>query len=490
MSFTTCRGPALRAVAKRFSNTVPKPSRTLMKGNFNQLPNTTIVQYSSKTRNATREIVSQTLQSIGSKREAQQYLHLFTSAQTFCVLKVGGAILSEHLDELGSQLAFLFELGLLPVIVHGAGPQLNRLLEEANVTPSFSEGIRVTDRKTLGIARNLFLKESLKLTDKLDQLGVKTRSLNGVFIADYLDKEKLGYVGKIKTVNTTAIEQSLKAGYIPIMTSMAESENGRLLNVNADVAAAELARALKPQPLKVVYLSEQRGLFDGAGNKISQINLDAEYNYLMSQPWCRYGTRLKIKESKELLDTLPRSSSVAIIHPSDLQKELFTDSGAGTLIRRGNTIQKTSSLSELNLVKMKEALLKSHKSLDAEAAVDAFLEFLKVNPFTAYYDENMSGLAIVLPPSADKPATIASFTITKSGWLSNLAENMFSAIKMDNPSLCWKVSEEDENLVWFFEKADGSFKRNGGVLFYCGSDFNADGLVSFSRTLSTLHTLR
>lgn len=57
----------------------------------------------------------------------------------------------------------------------------------------------------------------------------------------------------------------------------------------------------------------------------------------MSQWWCRYGTRLKIKEIKELLDGLPRTSSVAIIHPEDLQKELFTDTGAGTLIRRGTS---------------------------------------------------------------------------------------------------------------------------------------------------------
>ncbi|KFG86294.1 hypothetical protein MANI_026998 [Metarhizium anisopliae] len=487
MSFNPCRGLALRAVAKRFSNTVPKTSRPLIKGNFtNQLPNATTLRYSSTTSNATRDIVSQMLQSIGS-----QYLQLFTSAQTFCVLKVGGAILSEHLDQLGSQLAFLFELGLLPVIVHGAGPQLNRLLEEANVTPSFSEGIRITDTKTLNIARKLFLEENFKLTDKLDQLGVRTRSLSGVFVADFLDKEKWGYVGKIKTVNAAAIENSLKAGYIPVMTSMAESEDGTLLNVNADIAAMKIARSL--HPLKIIYLSEKKGLFDGAGNKISQINLDAEYDYLMSQPWCKYGTRLKIKE----MDTLPRSSSVAIIHPSDLHKELFTDSGAGTLIRRGDAIQKASSLSEFqDLDKIKKALLESQNNLDteatdAEAVVDRFLEFLKVNPFTAYYDENMSGLAIILPPSADKPmATIASLTITKFGWLSNLAENMWSAIKTDNPSLCWRVSEEDENLVWFFEKADASFKHNGGVLFYYGSDFDADVLDSFSTTLPAIHTLR
>ena len=296
-------------------------------------------------------------------------------------------------------------------------------------------------------------------------------------MADYLDKDKWKYVGKITKVNKEAIEKSIEAGYVPIMTSMAESEDGRLLNVNADVAAAELARAL--EPLKVVYLSEKGGLFDGEGEKISHINLDEEFDQLMAQPWCRYGTRLKIKEIKDLLDTLPRSSSVAIIHPSDLQKELFTDSGAGTLIRRGDKIQKITSISEFeDLDKVKATLIRDREGLDAEATVDRFVDFLKENPFTAYCDDAMQCLAVVMPPSESRPmATLATLNITKSGWLSNVAENVFASIKKDNPSLVWTVSEEDENLTWFFEKADGSFNRNGSVLFYYGCDFGSDALV-------------
>ena len=85
--------------------------------------------------------------------------------------------------------------------------------------------------------------------------------------------------------------------------------------MNADVAAGELARAL--QPLKIVYLSEKGGLFNGdTQEKISAINLDEEYEDLMSGRhwWVRHGTRLKIKEMNDLLADLPRTSSVAIIH--------------------------------------------------------------------------------------------------------------------------------------------------------------------------------
>ncbi|KAM4065331.1 NAT, n-acetyltransferase, of n-acetylglutamate synthase domain-containing protein [Hirsutella rhossiliensis] len=420
-----------------------------------------------------------TVSSIGSKREGQQYLKLFTSvsSQKFAVIKVGGAILTDHLDELCRSLLFLYELGLYPIIVHGAGPQLNRLLEEAGIEPQFEEGIRVTDAQTLGVARKLFLEENLKLVDRLDELGVQTRTLSGVFVADYLDKEKWQYVGKITKVNKAAIEKSIEAGYVPVLTSMAETEDGRLLNVNADVAAAELARAL--EPLKVVYLSEKGGLFDGEKQKISHINLDEEFSQLMSQPWCQYGTRLKIKEIKELLDTLPRTSSVAIIHPNDLQKELFTDSGAGTMIRRGDKIQKVTSVTDFGDVsRLKATLIRDREGPDAEATVDRWIDFLAENPFSAYYDEAMQCLAIVMPPANGRAmATLATLTITKSGWLTNIAENVFAAVKKDYPSLVWTVNEADENLTWFFEKADGSFNNNGSVLFYYGCDLRSDALA-------------
>lgn len=327
----------------------------------------------------------------------------------------------------------------------------------------------------------MFLEENLKLVGRLDDLGVRVRPLSNILMADYLDKEKWQYVGKITKVNTAEIERSIEAGYIPIMTSMAQTEDGQLLNVNADVAAAEISKSL--QPLKVVYLSEKGGLFDGEGQKISAINLDAEFDHLMSQPWCRYGTRLKIKEIKELLESLPRTSSVAIIHPNDLQKELFTDNGAGTLIRLGDKVTSVTEFEDID--KIKEALVRDREGLDAVATVDRFVESLKDTPFTAYFDNGidvMQCLAIVLPPGEGREiATLSTLAITRSGWISNVAENVFAAIKKDYPSLVWTVSEDDENLSWFFEKSDGSFKGNGSVLFYYGVDLHSEALLPISR---------
>lgn len=461
---------AVRAGSRRVSPRVTRlsPAIATNPSRISQAP------YSASTRaydSTTRAAVIQVLNNVGSKREVQQYLSHFSSvsSQQFAVIKVGGAILTDYLDELCSSLSFLYHVGLYPIIVHGAGPQLNKLLEDAGVEPEFEEGIRITDGKTLGIARRLFLAENLKLVQRLEEMGVRARPItSSVFTADYLNKDKWKFVGKITDVNKEPIQTAIENGYLPILTSMAETREGQVLNVNADVAAGELAREF--EPLKVVYLSEKGGLFDGNVQKISAINLDEEFDHIMAQPWCKFGTRLKIREIKDLLETLPRSSSVAIIHPADLQKELFTDSGAGTLIRRGDKLMTAESVADFSdLGKLKDVLVRDREVRDARATVDRYLDFLQGRKFKAYFDEPMKALAVVLDPSPDQSySTLATLTITKSGWLTNVADNLFAAIKKEYPSLVWTVKADDENLTWFFDKSDGSIVRGNDVMFWYG----------------------
>ncbi|KAK6537787.1 hypothetical protein TWF694_010695 [Orbilia ellipsospora] len=425
----------------------------------------------------TRNTVVQLLSNIGSKREVEQYLSHFTSVQSqqFAVIKVGGAIITEKLPALASALAFLNHVGLYPVVVHGAGPQLNKMLEAAGVEPEYEGGIRITDAKTLAVARQCFLDENLKLVEELEALGVRARPIHsGVFTADYLDKDKYKFVGKISSVDKRPIEAAIAAGCLPILTSLAETSSGQTLNVNADIAAGELARSL--QPLKIVFLSEKGGLFNGETNeKISSINLDEEYEELSRQWWFRYGTRLKVNEIKDLLEDLPRTSSVAIIATEDLQRELFTDTGAGTLIRRGNKLTAKSSISEFkDIAKLTSTLQNDRSFTSAEspkAAAEQFLQRLEGAPFKAYADEPMDALAIVHPPTRDgEPAFLSKFVVTKHGWLSNVADNVFSNIKREFPKLAWIANTSDEYLTWFFDKADGSVMQGQNVIFWYGFD--------------------
>ena len=234
--------------------------------------------------------------SIGTKREVERYLRIFSSSSNpsqpakFAVIKVGGGVLGQ-LNELALSLSFLFRVGLYPVILHGGGPQLNEIIERGGVVPEYIDGIRVTgaysspilhflsliskkDAKTLQIARRVFLDENLKIVSALEKLGTRARPItSGVFTADYLDREKYGLVGKITRVDKRPLEASIRAGALPILTSLAESIEGQILNVNADIAAGELAKEL--EPLKIVFLNEKGGLFHGiTGEKLDIINLD------------------------------------------------------------------------------------------------------------------------------------------------------------------------------------------------------------------------
>lgn len=163
-----------------------------------------------------------------------------------------------------------------------------------------SDGIRITDAKTLEVARKVFMEENLKLVDALERLGTRARPItDGVFGANYLDKEKYGFVGKINKVNKEPIEAAIRAGCLPILTSMAETPDGQLLNVNADVAAGELSKVL--EPLKIVYLNEKGGLYHGVtGEKLSVINLDE--------------VSLDIAESSQIADGLSNLAGIRRPH--------------------------------------------------------------------------------------------------------------------------------------------------------------------------------
>ncbi|KAF9476243.1 acetylglutamate kinase [Pholiota conissans] len=443
-----------------------------------------------------RDTITRLLYSIGTKREVERHLRIFSSSShpsqpaKFAVIKVGGAVLAE-LDELALSLSFLYRVGLYPVVLHGAGPQMNDIMEREGVVPDYIDGIRVTNAKTLQVARKVFLEENLKLVAALEKLGTRARPItSGVFSADYLDKEKYGLVGKITKVDKRPIEASIRAGALPILCSLAESADGQILNVNADIAAGELAKEL--EPMKIVFLNDKGGMFHGVtGEKLDVINLDEEYDGLMKEPWVKYGTKLKLREFKELLDHLPRSSSVAVISASMLQKELFTDSGAGTLIRRGYKLFKNNSIESIGADRFRQVVHdRDPEVLAGFQSVTGVLNDLKNTPYTIYGDEPLDVVAVVSHPEGEVPV-MTKLLPSRQGILNNVMDNVFNAIKKDHRKLFWTAQADDENRAWHFERADGSFTRAGKSLFWYGAqdvaeverivkDFEAKGRIDRS----------
>jgi len=428
----------------------------------------TVLPNSVRDSAADRETITRLLYSLASRKEVERYLRIFSAANKFAVLKVGGAILTQQLDELALSLSFLHRVGLYPIVLHGAGPQLNEILEREGVEPDYIDGIRITDAKTLHVARKVFLEENARLVAKLESLGSRARPIPlGTFSASYLDKDKYGFVGKIESVDKEPIEAAIRAGCLPILTSLAETEDGQILNVNADVAASELSKVL--EPLKIVYLNEKGGLFHGKTKELLEtINLDEEYDDLMKQEWVKFGTKLKLREMKELLDHLPRSSSVAIISVDQLQKELFTDSGAGTLIRRGFKLYKFDNIEQIGSERLRTLLKENDDEIKSgRKSVAQFFSDLSKHPYTVYGDEPFDCAAFVTRPEDEVPI-LTKMVSTRGGILNGVNDNVWNQIRKDHKRLIWTARADDENRAWHYERADGSFSRNGRSLFYYG----------------------
>src|SRR5574337_908715 len=296
---------------------------------------------------------------MGSAKEIQQYLRRFSEvdAKRFAVVKVGGAVLRDELTDLASSLTFLQQMGLTPIVLHGAGPQLDGELAAAGIEKRTIDGLRVTSAPALGIVRRVFQQQNLKLVEALQSMDTRATSVGGgVFTADYLDRDTYGLVGKVRNINLAPIEASLRANSIPVVASLGETDEGQILNINADVAANELVRVL--QPYKIVFLTGSGGMLDGTGRIIDSINLSTEYTHLMAQAWVEGGMGLKIEQIADLLNDLPLTSSVSITRPSELAKELFTHKGSGTLVRRGEKVQRLDDWDAVDCTRLR-ALIES-----------------------------------------------------------------------------------------------------------------------------------
>jgi len=259
-----------------------------------------------------KETIIQLLSNLANPKEIDQYMKRFVDAgqSHFAVIKVGGAVLENDMDNLCSSLAFLERIGLFPIVVHGAGPQLNKTLQEHDIESQFLNGQRVTSAPVLNIAKKTFIKQNLTLANRLQALGVKTSSIpTGVFYATPTTNEELGYVGEVNEINLDPIEAAVKSGAIPILSSLAETDSGQCLNVNADIATNQLAIALKPY--KIIFLTDVGGLLNQDNKIISSVNLATDYDKLMQQEWLHGGMKLKVKQIAEILEQLPATASVS-----------------------------------------------------------------------------------------------------------------------------------------------------------------------------------
>lgn len=414
----------------------------------------------------TRQTIVRLLSAMGSAKEIQQYLKRFSQldAKRFAVVKVGGAVLRDDLEALTSSLSFLQQVGLTPIVLHGAGPQLDAELAAAGIEKQVVDGLRVTTPAALAIVRRVFQAQNLCLVEALQAVNARATSiLSGVFESRYLDRERLGLVGQVERVNLAPVEASLRVGSIPVIASLGETPEGQILNVNADYAAHELVRAL--EPYKIIFLTGTGGLLDERERIIDSINLSTEYEHLMAQPWLHSGMRLKIEQIKQLLDHLPLTSSVSITRPAELAKELFTHKGSGTLVRRGERVLAfEGSWEGVETARLRELI---ESSFRRPLAADYF-EI--TTPYRVYISENYRAAMILT--REDGLTYLDKFAVLDDAQGEGIGRAVWQVMREANPSLFWRSRHGNMVNSFYYTQSDGSYRQERWKVFWYGlTDF-------------------
>jgi len=413
-----------------------------------------------------RTTIVRLLSNMASAKEIQLYLKRFArlDAARFAVVKVGGAVLRDELDALVSSLAFLQQVGLTPIVLHGAGPQLDEQCTAAGIAKHSVDGLRVTTPETLAIVRRVFQRENLRLVEALQAAGVRATSIqSGVFESEFLNRRKYGLVGKVAGVHTAGIHAAIQVGSIPVIASLGETAGGQILNLNADWAANELVKKL--QPYKIVFLTGTGGLLDGDGTVIDSINLSTEYEALLKQDWLHSGMRVKIEQIHDLLMELPLSSSVSITRPDELAKELFTHRGSGTLVRRGERIRCHAGWNRLDRKKLKSLI---ESGFGRRLSPDYFT---KTRPYRVYASEHYRAALVITEEvfsNGERVPHLDKFAVADDAQGEGLGRAAWQVMRDATPQLFWRSRPGNPVNDFYGDEADGCIKGERWNVYWYG----------------------
>jgi acetylglutamate kinase len=260
------------------------------------------------------------------------------------VVKFGGnAMVDEALQTAFAQdMAYLRFVGIKPVVVHGGGPQITARLSELGITSEFRHGFRYTDEQTIGVVRDVLRNQVSKhLAELIEASGASTVVLSGeddnLFRAEKVTASTpdgevdLGLVGEVRTVNPRSVLQAIEAGKIPVISTVAPTVFGELLNVNADLAASSLAVALGAE--KLMVLTDVPGLYANWPNLDSLVSEITVSELRLLIPSLESGMIPKMQACLEAVEGgVPKAHIIDGRQPHSILLEIFTESGVGTQV--------------------------------------------------------------------------------------------------------------------------------------------------------------
>ncbi len=273
------------------------------------------------------------------------------AGRTFVIKYGGHAMGDDHLADLFARdVVLLKQVGINPVVVHGGGPQIGQMLERLKIQSSFIDGLRVTDAATVEVVE-MVLSGSInkQIVTAINNQGGRAVGLSGkdghLIVARKLRRttkdpdsniEKildLGFVGEPHQINPQILETFERSDLIPVIAPIGLGRNGETYNINADTAAGAIAAALGAK--RFFLLTDVAGVLDKQKNLIPELSLE-DARRLMQDGTASGGMIPKIETC---IQAVEQGVDAAVILdgriPHALLLEIFTEGGAGTLIRQG-----------------------------------------------------------------------------------------------------------------------------------------------------------
>lgn len=259
------------------------------------------------------------------------------------VIKYGGNAMADNglSKSIMQDITLLKYVGVNPIVVHGGGPEINKMLTALNIESKFHNGLRITDKDTIDVVQMVLIgKINKEIVSQLNVLGGKAIGLSGKDANLIMAKKKepvngvdLGLVGEITKINCKVLEVLAKDEYIPVIAPIGVGENGESYNINADTVAGEIAAALKAE--KLIFLTDIDGIQADAndpGTLISIISV-SEVNDMIKAGTIKGGMIPKVQGCiKGIEQGVNRTHILNGTIPHPILLEIFTDKGIGTMV--------------------------------------------------------------------------------------------------------------------------------------------------------------
>ncbi len=271
---------------------------------------------------------------------ALRYIQKFSG--TRAVIKYGGAAMvdPELKRSFAQDVVLLQAAGLRPILVHGGGPEITKTLERLGHKSEFSDGQRITRADDMRVVEMVLTgKVNTEIVGLINTLGGTAMGLSGkdgrLLLARKQPprpgKPDLGFVGEIESVNAGVVEMCLEKGYIPVISPVGMGADGASYNINADVAAAEIAVAVRAK--KLIFLTDVAGILDEQGQLISELGAAELRGRLQEGKAVKGGMQVKAQAVLRALEG--GTEAVHIVDGRAVHSvvvELFTEKGVGTLV--------------------------------------------------------------------------------------------------------------------------------------------------------------